>query len=51
MAAGFIRHAIDAHNKAGNTISDDMADYEANVGAMLIPGVKREARNPKLPHL
>jgi hypothetical protein len=37
--------------KAGNKLSDGMADYEANLGAMVIAEVKREARNPNLPHL
>jgi hypothetical protein len=37
--------------KPGNKLSDATADYQANLGAMLIAEVKREARNPNLPHL
>jgi hypothetical protein len=37
--------------KPGNKLSDCMADYQANLGAMVIAEVKREARNPNLPHL
>jgi hypothetical protein len=37
--------------KAGNKLSDGMADYQANLGAMLIAEVNREVRNPNLQHL
>jgi hypothetical protein len=37
--------------KPGNKLSDATADYQANLGAMLIAEIKREARNPNLPHL
>jgi hypothetical protein len=37
--------------KPGNKLSDGMADYQARLGAMVIAEVKREARNPALPHL
>ena len=37
--------------KTGNKLSDGMADYQANLGAMVVAEVKRQARNPSLPHL
>jgi hypothetical protein len=37
--------------KTGNKLSEGMADYQANLGAMVIAEVKREARNANLPHL
>ena len=37
--------------KTGNKLSDGMADYQANLGAMIVAEVKRQARNPSLPHL
>jgi hypothetical protein len=35
----------------GNKLSDAMADYQANLGAMLIAEVNRQVRNPALRHL
>ena len=37
--------------KAGKTLSDGMAEYQARLGAMLGAEVNREVRNPNLPHL
>ena len=37
--------------KTGSKLADGMADYQANLGAMAVAEVKREARNPSLPHL
>jgi hypothetical protein len=37
--------------KAGNKLSDGMAEYQARLGAMLGAEVDREVRNPNLPHL
>jgi hypothetical protein len=37
--------------KPGNKVSNGMADYEANLAAMLVAEVNREVRNPNLPHL
>jgi len=37
--------------KPGNQLSDGMAEYQARLGAMLGAEVKREVRNPNLPHL
>ncbi len=37
--------------KAGNNLGDGTVDYRANLGAMAISEVRREAWNPNLPHL
>ena len=37
--------------KSGNKLSDGMADYQANLGAMLGAEVTREVRNPNVVHL
>jgi len=37
--------------KPGNKITEGFFDYNTHLSAMLIAEVKREARNPKLPHL